>query len=115
MAKSGGRRPREKHPVIQRFPGSAPSGYLLGESPEKIFPIKERAKFSIRAEFFNVLNQDLALGNPSTSSPGNPLTYQNGLITGGFGTMNYTGLTSNSVNSTLPTPRTGQLVARFDF
>ena len=81
----------------------------------KIFPIKERAKFSIRAEFFNILNQDLALGNPSTSSPGNPLTFQNGLITGGFGTMNYTGLTSNSVNSTLPTPRTGQLVARFDF
>ena len=81
----------------------------------KIFPIKERMQFSIRAEFFNIFNQDLALGNPSTSSPGNPLTYQNGLITGGFGTLNYTGLTSNSVNSSLPTPRTGQLVARFQF
>ncbi len=81
----------------------------------KVFSIRERARFSIRAEFFNVLNQDLSLGNPSTSSPGNPLTYQNGLITGGFGTMNYTGITSNSVNSSLPTPRTGQLVARFEF
>jgi hypothetical protein len=81
----------------------------------KIFQIKEQAQFSIRAEFFNVFNQDLALANPSTSSPQNPLTYQNGLITGGFGTMAYTGLTSNSVNSTLPTPRTGQLVARFQF
>jgi hypothetical protein len=81
----------------------------------KIFQVRERAQFSIRAEFFNVFNQDLALANPSTSSPQNPLTYQNGLITGGFGTMAYTGLTSNSVNSTLPTPRTGQLVARFQF
>jgi hypothetical protein len=81
----------------------------------KVFPIKERVNFSIRAEFFNIFNQDLSLGNPSTSNPSNPLTYQNGLITGGFGTMSYTGITSNSVNSTLPTPRTGQLVARFEF
>jgi hypothetical protein len=81
----------------------------------KIFRFKERMNFSIRAEFFNVFNMLEGLGNPSTSSPQNPLTYQNGLITSGFGSMSYTGFTSNSVNSTFPTPRTGQLVARIDF
>lgn len=81
----------------------------------KLFRIKERVTFNLRAEFFNIFNHLEGLGNPSTSSPQNPLTYQNGLITSGFGSMSYTGFTSNSVNSTFPTPRTGQLVARFDF
>ena len=39
----------------------------------------------------------------------------NGVLTGGFGFLNYFGIASNSVNSSLPTPRTGQLVARFEF
>jgi hypothetical protein len=37
------------------------------------------------------------------------------LLTGGFGYLNYTGISANSVSSSLPTPRTGQIVARFDF
>ncbi len=81
----------------------------------KTFKIRERMAFSIRAEFFNLFNQNLSLANPSTSSPATPPTRSNGLLTGGFGFLNYTGIVSNSVNSSLPTPRTGQLVARFQF
>jgi hypothetical protein len=78
----------------------------------KLFRIKERATFSMRAEFFNLFNQLLSLPNPSTTGPQNPPT---GLLTGGFGYRNYTGISANSVTSSLPTPRTGQIVARFDF
>jgi hypothetical protein len=81
----------------------------------KIFRIREHMQFSVRAEFFNLFNQLLSLGNPSTGSPQAPPTRSNGLLTGGFGYMNYTGITANSVSSSLPTPRTGQIVARFEF
>jgi hypothetical protein len=82
----------------------------------KVFNIKERVSFSIRAEFFNVFNMEESLANPSTSSPQNPVTRSaNGLLTGGFGYLNYTGIAGNSVSSSLPTPRTGQIVGRFQF
>ncbi len=81
----------------------------------KEFRFRERASFSIRAEFFNLLNQNLSIANPSTGSPATPPTRSNGVLTGGFGFLNYLGIASNSVNSTLPTPRTGQLVARIEF
>ena len=82
----------------------------------KIFQIRERMSFSIRAEFFNLFNMMEALGNPSTGSPQNPPTRSAaGLLTGGFGYLNYTGIASNSVSSSLPTPRTGQIVARIEF
>ncbi len=82
----------------------------------KQFRIKERASFSVRAEFFNLFNQLLSLPNPVTSSPQNPATHNGqGLLTGGFGYLNYTGISANSVSSSIPTPRTGQIVARIDF
>ncbi len=82
----------------------------------KQFRIREKLSFSVRAEFFNLFNQLLSLPNPSTSSPQNPPTRSNqGFLTGGFGYLNYTGISANSVSSSLPTPRTGQIVARFDF
>jgi hypothetical protein len=81
----------------------------------KQFKIRERMSFSVRAEFFNLFNQLLSLPDPVTSSPQNPATRSNGLLTGGFGYLNYTGISANSVSSSLPTPRTGQIVARFDF
>jgi hypothetical protein len=77
----------------------------------KSFRIKERVSFNIRGEFFNLFNQNLAIGDPSTRSPQNPPTYSNGLLTGGFGTMAYTNISSTSTGA----PRTGQIVARFDF
>jgi outer membrane receptor protein involved in Fe transport len=82
----------------------------------KEFQVRERMSFSLRAEFFNLLNQNLSIAPPSTGSPATPPTRSsNGLLTGGFGFLNYLGIASNSVNSSLPTPRTGQLVARFVF
>ena len=70
---------------------------------------------SLRAEFFNLLNQNLSISDPSTGSPALPPTRSNGVLTGGFGFLNYNNIASNSVNSSLPTPRTGQLVLRFEF
>jgi hypothetical protein len=81
----------------------------------KRFPIRERMSLSIRAEFFNPFNRMEVVSDPSTGSPSNPPTRSNGLLTGGFGYMNYTAITSNAVGGTLPAPRTGQIVARFQF
>jgi len=81
----------------------------------KVFRLREGVWFSVRAEFFNLFNMEESLANPSTGSPQNPVTRSNGLLTGGFGYLNYTGIAGNSVSSSLPTPRTGQIVARIQF
>ena len=81
----------------------------------KEFRVREKMSFSLRAEFFNLFNQNLSIAPPSTGSPALPPTRSNGVLTGGFGFLNYNGIASNSVNSSLPTPRTGQLVARIEF
>jgi hypothetical protein len=81
----------------------------------KVFEIREGMQFSVRMEFFNLFNMNESLANPSTGSPQNPVTRSNGVITGGFGYLNFTGIAGNSVSSSLPTPRTGQIVARFQF
>jgi hypothetical protein len=81
----------------------------------KVFRIREGIWFSVRAEFFNLFNMQESLANPSTGSPQNPVTRSNGVLTGGFGYLNYTGIAGNSVSSSLPTPRTGQIVARIQF
>lgn len=82
----------------------------------KTFPLAhERAHVSVRAEFFNIFNRLEALPNPSTANPATPPTRSNGLLTGGFGFVNYTQITSNSQNNVYPSPRTGQIVVRFEF
>jgi len=81
----------------------------------KRFTFHERMSFSIRGEFFNPLNRNEVVSDPSTGSPSNPPTRSNGVLTGGFGYMNYTAISSNAVGGTLPAPRTGQIVARFEF
>ncbi|MBZ5583045.1 MAG: TonB-dependent receptor [Acidobacteriia bacterium] len=81
----------------------------------KAFPIRERMRVSFRAEFFNIFNRMESFPNPSTSNPATPPTRSNGMLTGGFGFINYTQITSNSQNNSYPSPRTGQLVLRFEF
>jgi hypothetical protein len=56
------------------------------------------------------------VSDPSTGSPSNPPTRnQAGQLTGGIGYMNYTSISSNAVVGTYPAPRTGQIIARFEF
>ncbi len=82
----------------------------------KRFPIRERMALSLRFEVFNPFNRDEALSDPATGSPATAPTHSPaGLLTGGFGYVNYTAITSNSVGGTLPSPRTAQIVARFEF
>jgi len=81
----------------------------------KTFSIHDRARISFRAEFFNIFNRLESFPNPSTSNPATPPTRSNGLLTGGFGFINYTQITSNSQNNAYPSPRTGQVVLRFEF
>src|SRR5205085_1181276 len=73
----------------------------------KKFPVKERASFSIRGEVFNPLNRLEVLSEPSTGSPATaPTRSPAGLLTGGFGYVNYTAITSNTTTGNFPSPRT---------
>src|SRR4029077_16878318 len=78
----------------------------------KKFPLRERLSLSIRAEFFNPFNRMEAVSDPSTGSPSNPPTRSNGVLTGGFGYMNYTAISSNAVGGTFPSPRIRQIGER---
>ncbi len=69
------------------------------------FRVGEAKWLQVRAEFFNVFNRTEFAG-PSTGQ--GPITYSNGLISGGFGTINIkSGLNIG--------PRNGQVLARFSF
>ncbi len=81
----------------------------------KTFAFRERARLSFRAEFFNMFNRMESFPNPSTANPQTPPTRSNGVLTGGFGFINYTQITSNSQNNNYPSPRTGQIVLRVEF
>ena len=83
----------------------------------KKFPIRgERMSVSLRGEVFNPLNRNEVLSDPATGSPATaPTRSPAGLLTGGFGYVNYTNITSNSVGGNFPSPRTAQIVARFEF
>jgi len=69
------------------------------------FTIKERFKFDIRAEFFNLFNR-LNLQSPASGNPTATTTRNQGELSGGFGFINV-----NNVGG----QRNGQLVARFEF
>ena len=73
----------------------------------RVFPVRERFKLQVRAEFFNVFNR-LILPGPTS---GNPLATQTrntatSIPTAGFGFIN-----ANNAGG----QRNGQLVARFEF
>jgi hypothetical protein len=91
-------------------------GIAVWLSLGKSFPFKERFVLSIRDEFFNPLNRNESISDPVTSSPSlAPTRNPQGLLTGGFGFLNYNAISSNGVGETIPSPRTGQIVARFQF
>jgi hypothetical protein len=73
----------------------------------KLFRIKERMNFSIRAEFFNVFNRTY-MNDPSSGNFQEAVRYDSaGNVISGFGRIN--------PGSVYSPPRSGQLVARFQF
>lgn len=97
----GQRRPTESMSLGKRFPLRAESG---------------RMAISVRVEFFNIFNRMESLPDPSTSAPATaPTRDKNGVLTGGFGFINYTQISTNNQNNTYPAPRTGQFNLRFEF
>ena len=70
-----------------------------------------------RAEFFNVFNRQVSLPDPviNVSPQLAPTRNTANQLTGGFGFVNYTAINSNNQNNVYPAPRTGQIVARFQF
>ena len=82
----------------------------------KKFSVREKMALTLRIEVFNPFNRDEVLSDPATGSPATaPTRSPAGLLTGGFGYVNYTAITSNSVGGTFQSPRTAQIVARFEF
>jgi hypothetical protein len=69
----------------------------------------------VRAEFFNAFNRLVSLPNPVTTNPATAPTRQNGVLTGGFGYEAFNQISSNNQNNVYPSPRTGQVVMRFEF
>jgi hypothetical protein len=70
------------------------------------FRIKERVSLQIRAEFTNIFNRT-EVNNPTSTNALATQTAVNGQTTSGFGYINN--------GTTFGAPRSGQLVARFQF
>jgi hypothetical protein len=80
-----------------------------GESASvgRIFKIRESMSLNIRAEFFNVFNRTQFNNPVSTNALASKTTNASGVLTGGFGFVNPGSVYAN--------PRSGQIVARFQF
>jgi Carboxypeptidase regulatory-like domain len=89
----------------------------------RTFPIKERFRLSVRAEFTNIFNRlyytlPTGSGGTFTTTPtghGNSLSGTSGLLSSGFG---YVGWVNGGAYNSLGTgaaPRSGQIVAKFQF
>jgi len=75
----------------------------------RVFSFRERYRLTLRMNFQNVFNRT-QLNNPTATNPLAPTTRgANGLLTGGFGFINYVG------GSTFFPPRQGTLEMRFQF
>jgi len=72
----------------------------------RIFQIREGLTFQIRAEFFNIFNR-VYLNNPTSTNALATQTTSGGVPTSGFGYIN--------PGSVQVAPRSGQIIARFQF
>jgi len=79
----------------------------------RVFRIRERATFQVRAEFFNVFNRVFLSAPTSTNSTATQVRSGNQTISG-FGYINTT-VTSIQTGGAVPTERNGQIVARIQF
>ena len=75
----------------------------------RVFAIREKMAFTVRMNFQNIFNRT-EMSNPAGTNILTPTTKgANGLLTGGFGFINYVG------GTTFSPPRQGTLEARFQF
>jgi hypothetical protein len=74
----------------------------------RVFAIKERMRFTVRMNFTNILNRT-QLQNPTTTPSSSTAFSSQGLLTGGYGFINYQG------GSTFLPPRQGTLEMRLSF
>src|ERR1700686_95532 len=73
----------------------------------RVFRIRESMNFQVRAELFNAFNRTY-LNNPANSNAQATASYNsNGTLSSGFGYIN--------PGSVYASPRTGQIIARFQF
>ncbi len=73
----------------------------------RAFHIRERMTFNIRAEFQNIFNRTF-LSVPTRGNSTTPLAFTNGVLTGGYG---YVATLAGAGTQ----PRSGQIVAKFEF
>ena len=114
LAGSGPGRSGQQYRLLQRLPRAAPAGDF-GRHRQGV---QDPGAVSLQRPrgVLQSVQSELSLANPSTGSPAERRRrVPTAVLTGGFGYLNYTGIAGNSVNSSLPTPRTGQLVARIQF
>jgi hypothetical protein len=78
----------------------------------RMFRVKERFTFQVRAEFFNIFNRNF-LSSPTASNAAQTQVFSptTGLATSGFGWIN-TSVTNIQTGGAIPTTRNGQIVAR---
>jgi Carboxypeptidase regulatory-like domain len=101
----------------------------------RVFRVSERVSLQIRAEFYNIFNRlfyalpsdsgpnalaGLSAVNPATKASygntyqtSNPATTQTGLLSGGYGFVNW--VNGGAGTADAAQPRSGQLIARFQF
>jgi hypothetical protein len=90
----------------------------------RMFRIKERMSIQVRAEFQNIFNRtfyslpSIFTGGTTITTPtgkGNSLSGTTGLLSSGFGYVNWLNGGTYSNTGVGPAPRSGQIVARFQF
>jgi hypothetical protein len=77
----------------------------------RIFRIKERLSFQVRAEFFNVFNRVFLSAPTATNAAATQVHTASGQTVSGFGYINTT-ITNIQTGGAIPTSRNGQIVAR---
>ena len=103
-----------RHGLLQRLPRPAPSRGI-DQPRQALRDSRTDGASAFGRSSSTRFNRMEVVSDPARAARPTRPRAPTGLLTGGFGYMNYTAIASNSVGGTLPAPRTGQIVARFEF